>query len=69
MMEGRYFADTFYFIALLSPRDARHHEARRMAWTSSWLKAGSAEAEPSPKRGVGAQYDERAAETGVVPPQ
>ena len=31
MMEGRYFADTFYFIALLSPRDARHHEARRMA--------------------------------------
>jgi len=30
-MRGRYFADTFYFIALISPRDARHQEARRTA--------------------------------------
>jgi len=30
-MAQRYFADTFYMIALLSPRDARHHEANRMA--------------------------------------
>jgi len=26
-----YFADTFYMIALLSPRDARHREAKRMS--------------------------------------